>query len=81
MKTFANWLGPGMSGRLPVLHLDLSELGNALPNNLLLGAATPGWLHHGAYNIVIEGESFRKPEPIPENGENAIAKSSKKPHP
>jgi hypothetical protein len=30
---------------------------------------------HGAYRIIIEGESFHKPKPMPEN---AIAKSSKR---
>ncbi|WP_434113464.1 hypothetical protein [Paraburkholderia caffeinilytica] len=33
------------------------------------------------YRIVFEDERFHKPEPIPENGEIAVAKSSKKPHP
>lgn len=42
-----------------------------------LGAATLDRLRHGAYRIVVEGEGFRKPKPIPESGENALAKSSK----
>ena len=37
-------------------------------------------LRHGAYGIVIKGESFRKPKPMPENGENAVAKSGEKTH-
>ena len=61
-------------------NLDLSEWGDAFPDNRVLGAATLDRLRHGAYRIVIEGESFRKPKPMPENGETAIAKSSKKPH-
>uniref|UniRef100_UPI0038B8E1A9 ATP-binding protein n=1 Tax=Paraburkholderia nemoris TaxID=2793076 RepID=UPI0038B8E1A9 len=64
----------------PALNLDLSEWGDAFPDNRVLGAATLDRLRHGAYRIVIEGESFRKPKPMPENGENAVAKSSKKPH-
>ncbi|MEX3640419.1 ATP-binding protein, partial [Paraburkholderia sp. BR14320] len=61
-------------------NLDLSEWGDAFPDNRILGAATLDRLRHGAYRIVIEGESFRKPKPMPENGENAVAKSGKKPH-
>jgi DNA replication protein DnaC len=61
-------------------NLDLSEWGDAFPDNRVLGAATLDRLRHGAYRIVIEGESFRKPKPMPENGEIAVAKSSKKPH-
>lgn len=61
-------------------NLDLSEWGDAFPENRILGAATLDRLRHGAYRIVIEGESFRKPKPMPENSENAVAKSGKKPH-
>jgi DNA replication protein DnaC len=61
-------------------NLDLSEWGDACPDNRVLGAATLDRLRHGAYRIVIEGESFRKPKPTLENGENTVAKSSKKPH-
>jgi len=61
-------------------NLDLSEWGDAVPDNRVLGAAILDRLRHGAYRIVIEGESFRKPKPMPENGETAVAKSSKKPH-
>ncbi|CAE6855921.1 ATP-binding protein [Paraburkholderia domus] len=66
----------------PILtsNLDLNEWGDAFPDNRVLGAATLDPLRHGAYRIVFEGESFRKPKPMPENGENAVAKSSKKPH-
>jgi hypothetical protein len=35
---------------------------------------------YGVHRIVIEGESFRKPKPMPENGENVVANYSKKPH-
>jgi len=39
----------------------------------VLGAATLDRLRHGCYRIVLEGESFRKPRPMPESGENIIA--------
>jgi DNA replication protein DnaC len=61
-------------------NLDLGEWGAAFPDNRILGAATLDRLRHGAYRVVIEGESFRKPKPMPENSENAVAKSGKKPH-
>ncbi|BDC44776.1 hypothetical protein PTKU15_80730 [Paraburkholderia terrae] len=60
------------------LNLDFREWGDALPDNRILGAAKLDRLRHGAYRVVIEGESFRKPKPMPENGENAVAKSGKK---
>ncbi|WP_411716488.1 ATP-binding protein [Paraburkholderia caribensis] len=61
-------------------NLDFSEWGDAFPDNRILGAATRDRLRHGAYRVVIEGESFRKPKPMPENSENAVAKSGKKTH-
>jgi hypothetical protein len=57
-----------------------SEWGDAFPDNRILGAATLDRLRHGAYRVVIEGESFRKPKPMPENSENAVAKSGKNTH-
>jgi DNA replication protein DnaC len=51
----------------PALNLDLTEWGDAFPDNRILGAATLDRLRHGAYRIVIEGESFRKPKPMPGN--------------
>lgn len=42
-------------------NLDLSESGDAFPDNRGLGAATFDRLRHGVYRIVIEGESFHKP--------------------
>ena len=46
-------------------NLDLSEWGDAFPDNRILGAATLDRIRHGAYRVVIEGESFRKPRPLP----------------
>jgi len=31
-----------------------------------LGAATLGRLRHGAYRIILDGDSFRTPKPMPE---------------
>jgi hypothetical protein len=60
------------------MNLDFSEWGDAFPDNRILGAATLDRLRHGAYRVVIEGESFRNPRPMPENGENAVAKKRQK---
>ncbi|MDN3155497.1 ATP-binding protein, partial [Enterococcus faecalis] len=45
-------------------NLDFSEWGDAFSDNRILGAATLDRLRHGAYRVVIEGESFRKPKPM-----------------
>jgi DNA replication protein DnaC len=61
-------------------NLDFSEWGDAFPDNRILGAATLDRLRHGAYRIVLEGESFRKPKPLPESNEFTVAKTGKKSH-
>ena len=45
-------------------NLAFSEWGEAFPNRLL-GAATLDRLRDGAYRVVLEGESHRKPRPLP----------------
>ena len=44
-------------------NLDFSERGEAFPNKLL-GAATLDRLKHGAYRLILEGKSYRKPRPM-----------------
>jgi len=46
------------------LHFD--EWSAAFPNKLL-GAATLELLRDGAYRIVLDGETRRKPRPLPES--------------
>jgi len=46
-------------------NLDFSEWGDAFPNRLL-GAATLDRLRHGAYRLLLEGQSYRAPKPLPE---------------
>ena len=59
-------------------NLDLSEWGDAFPNRLL-GAATIDRLRHGAYKVILVGQSYRSPKPILEHQEDEkINKSSKK---
>jgi DNA replication protein DnaC len=46
-------------------NLDFPEWGDAFTNRLL-GAATLDRLRDGAYRIVLDGESHRRPRPLPE---------------
>lgn len=46
-------------------NLDLPEWPQAFPNKLL-GAATIDRIRHGAYVLVLEGNSFRSAKPLPE---------------
>jgi len=59
-------------------NLDFPEWGEAFPNRLL-GAATLDRLRHGAYRVVLDGESYRAPRPFPEKLKNTIAKGGEKP--
>jgi DNA replication protein DnaC len=56
-------------------NLDFSEWRVAFPDNRILGAATLDRLRHGAYRVVIEGESFRKPKPMAENSVGRVTRS------
>jgi DNA replication protein DnaC len=47
-------------------NLEFSEWGQAFPNQLL-GAATLDRLRDGAYRVTLEGESYRKPKPLPKS--------------
>jgi len=44
-------------------NLDFDEWLDAFPGNRMLGAATLDRLRHGAYRIVLDGDSFRAPKP------------------
>jgi len=48
---------------LTALNLDFAEWGDAFPNKLL-GASTLDRLRHGAYRLVMDGKSYRKPRPL-----------------
>jgi hypothetical protein len=58
-------------------NLDFSEWRDAFAGNRILGEATLDRLRHGAYRIVLDGESFRPPKPMPEIDKNRLAKSPK----
>jgi DNA replication protein DnaC len=58
-------------------NLDFPEWGEAFPNRLL-GAATLDRLRHGAYRVILDGNSFRAPKPLPEKSKNTLAKGGEK---
>lgn len=43
----------------------------------MLGVATLDRLRHGAYRLILEGESYRTPRPLPEPPQKAVAKHPK----
>ena len=55
------------SATIVTSNLDFEEWGDAFPNKLL-GAATLDRLRHGAYRLVLDGESYRTPRKVPEEG-------------
>jgi len=57
-------------------NLDFPEWGEAFPNRLL-GAATLDRLRHGAYRVVLDGESYRSPRPLTDS-KTDLAKGVKK---
>jgi len=59
------------------LNLDFPEWGEVFPNRLL-GVATLDRLRHGAYRVVLDGNSFRAPKPFPEKPKNSLAKGGEK---
>ncbi|MEJ0003534.1 MAG: IS21-like element helper ATPase IstB [Pararobbsia sp.] len=61
-------------------NLEFSEWGEAFAGNRILGAATLDRLRHGAYRIVLDGDSFRTPKPMPEIEQNRLAKTGQKTH-
>ncbi len=61
-------------------NLDFDEWGEAFAANKMIGAATIDRLRHGAYRVVLDGPSYRDPQPMPE-GSKTPAKKGAKPTP
>ena len=55
------------SATIVTSNLDFGEWGDAFPNQLL-GAATLDRLRHGAYRLVLDGDSYRTPRPLQKDG-------------
>ncbi len=58
-------------------NLDFTEWDEAFPNKLL-GAATIDRMRHGAYRVILEGDTFRKPKPLLNTAKTPLAKGTKK---
>ena len=56
-------------------NLDFPEWGDAFPNRLL-GAATLDRLRHAAYRVILDGESYRAPRPLPETPKRTLGKEA-----
>ena len=63
-------------GTIITSNLDLSEWGDAFPNKLL-GAATIDRIRHGAYNVILDGKSFRSEKSPPKTPKSTIEKGGK----
>ncbi|MCU7929010.1 MAG: IS21-like element helper ATPase IstB [Candidatus Thiodiazotropha sp. (ex Dulcina madagascariensis)] len=57
-------------------NLDFSEWGDAFPNRLL-GAATLDRRRHAAYRVVLDGDSYRAPRPMPKAPKSTVAGKAK----
>jgi DNA replication protein DnaC len=57
-------------------NLDLSEWAEAFPNRIL-GAAVIDRLRHGAYQVVLDGETYRAPRPSPQDPKKPSVKREK----
>jgi DNA replication protein DnaC len=63
-------------GTIITSNLDISEWGDAFPNKLL-GAATIDRIRHGAYNVILDGKSFRSEKALPKISKSTIEKGEK----
>ena len=57
-------------------NLEFREWSDAFPNRLL-GAATLDRLRHNAYRLILEGQSYRAPKPLPDEA-NAVTETRAK---
>ena len=60
-------------------NLDFAEWGDVFPANRMLGVATLDRLRHGAYRLILEGDSFRAPRPLPESPKNTLLNTVRDP--
>jgi len=58
-------------------NLDFNEWGEAFAANKMIGAATLDRLRHGAYRVVLDGPSYRDPQPMPERSKTLAKKGGK----
>ncbi|MGC2166518.1 MAG: IS21-like element helper ATPase IstB [Gallionella sp.] len=58
-------------------NLDFDEWGEAFAANKMIGAATLDRLRHGAYRVVLDGESYRRLKPLSEKSKPPTGKGGK----
>ena len=58
-------------------NLAFDEWSAAFPSNKMLGSATLDRLRHGAYRLIVDGETQRSPRPMPEMPKAAATKAVK----
>jgi DNA replication protein DnaC len=51
-------------------NLDFTERGEAFASNKMIGAVTLNRLRHGAYRVVLDGESYRSLRPTLEKAKS-----------
>jgi DNA replication protein DnaC len=62
-------------------NLDFREWGDAFSANKMVGSATLDRLRHGAYRVVLDGDSYRIPKPLPDSSiSHTVAKGGKTAH-
>lgn len=61
-------------------NLDFPEWGEAFPANKMIGAATLDRLRHGAYKIILDGDSYRGLKSATEKSKSTVAKGGKITH-
>jgi DNA replication protein DnaC len=61
-------------------NLDFPEWGEAFPGNKMIGAATLDRLRHGAYKIILDGDSYRGLKTGTEKSTSTVAKGGKITH-
>ena len=59
-------------------NLDFREWSDAFPNRLL-GAATLDRWRHNAYRLILEGQSYRAPKPLPDEAYTGVETPGKPP--
>jgi DNA replication protein DnaC len=58
-------------------NLDFAEWSDAFPANKMLATATLDRLRHGAYRVVLDGQSYRAPRPFQEPPNTPVVKAPK----
>ena len=58
-------------------NLDFDEWGEAFAANKMIGSATLDRLRHGAYRVVLDGDSYRDPKPVLGRSKASVGKGGK----